>query len=199
MGELGEQASNGNQKPPELTPPTNLKTELVEIYDQKFSTLGHGTRPDTAKKILMQGLRTNAPNLLSTCIPLLDNSRSWEEQADGVVNQIQNWPHLKAKAVVIIMIPNPDEGTIGGNTYFNSVFQGLPEADQSLYARYYIPASYIKGYVDVKRGVFIRNPNFNPEKPHVKTRNSIQRDNKLIPISNTPVPKPPENGTEDVW
>lgn len=197
MGEVGEQASSVSQKPPELKSPTDLKTELVEVYDQKFSTLGHGTRPAAAKKILEEGLRTQAPALLSTCIPLLDNSKSWEEQADKVLNQIKDWPHLKAGAVIIIMISNPDAGEVGGDRYFNSVFQELPDAE------YLIPTSYIKGYVDVRNGRFIRNPNFNPEKPQLKSENSIQGKNKSIPTSNTPsnipIVTPPGTEVENIW
>lgn len=204
MEEVGEQVSNGEQNPQKLTIPTDLKTELAEIHDPKFSTLGHGTRsPDVAERILKEGLTTQAPDLLSTSVPLIDNSKTWEEQADGVINQIKNWPHLKAGAVIIVMIPNPDEGEVGGKRYFDSVFQELPDEDKSLYAHYYIPRSYIKGYVDVDKGKFIKNPNFNPEKPQLKSKNSIQGKNKSILSSNIPSNIPivttPETEVENIW
>jgi len=166
-----EESSIGGGESAKLS---DLRSELKEVFNPSFSTLGHGTRVEAAQEILQQGLRAKQPDLYSTTVPLFDGSKPYEEQVTQVVEQISHWPHLDAKAVVVVMIPNPQEGEQGGSRYFNSVFQELPEPDTGHNTRYLIPPSYIRGYVDVETQKFIPNPKFRPEKPTVK-------DDKITP------------------
>src|SRR5689334_3718634 len=139
----------------EVGKPVDLRTGMQEAFDPTFSTLGHGTRREVAKASLAEGLQTKQPDLLSTTVPLFDASKSFDEQAEGVVDHVTHWPHLDSRAVVVVMIPNPAQGEPGGRTYFNSVFEELPEEDRSENAQYRIPPEYIRGYVDADSGVFV--------------------------------------------
>lgn len=141
--------------------PADLRSELKEVFNPSFSTLGHGTRLEKAQEILHQGLRAKHPELASTTIPLFDSSKPYEDQVPQVVEQILHWPHLDEKAVVVVMIPNPQEGEQGGSKYFNSVFQELLEPDTGYNEHYFIPPSYIRGYVDVETKNLFLILNFN--------------------------------------
>jgi len=156
-------------KKSEITPTTdNFKSELKPIFDPLFSTLGHGTRTDAAKQAMEDGLKAKTPDLFSTTIPLFDATKTYEEQVDQVINTLTHWPHLDSKAIVVVMIPNPEEGEQGGSTYFNSVFEELPGGNTEHEERFVVPGKYIKGYVDIEKKEFIPNPNFDPEKPTLK-------------------------------
>lgn len=141
----------------------DLQSELKKILDPKYSLLGHGTRPEAAKKSLEEGLRARFPDLGTTTVPLLDSSKPIDEQVNQAVETILNWKHLNSKAIVLIQIPNPPEGSLGGSKYFNSVFKELYEPDTGYKSRYVIPSAYLRGYVDVEARKFIPNPLFNPE------------------------------------
>ncbi|MBI4157767.1 GNAT family N-acetyltransferase [Candidatus Woesebacteria bacterium] len=143
-----------------------LKLEIKEVFDPLFSFLGHGTRIEKAEEISRDGLRAKQPDLGTTAIPIFDFSKTYDEQADGVVRQLLNWPHLMSKAVIIIAIPNPTQEEKGGFRYYNSIFKEV-EKDTGYNSPYLIPPGYIRGYVDVDRQIFVPNPNFNPEKPRV--------------------------------
>ena len=181
----------------ETVKPSGLSSELREIFNPAFSTLGHGTRVDAAKEILQQGLKAKVPDLDTTAIPLFDSSKPYEDQIPQTIEQISHWPHLDAKAVVVVMIPNPQEGEQGGRRYFNSVFQELPEPDTGYNARYLIPPGYIRGYVDVETNKFIPNPKFKPEKPVVKDNQKMPR---IIPkLVDIPSVTNSSKGVSDVW
>ncbi|OGH13578.1 MAG: hypothetical protein A3H50_00180 [Candidatus Levybacteria bacterium RIFCSPLOWO2_02_FULL_37_10] len=70
--------------------PSDLKSELREIFNPSFSTLGHGTRVEAAQEILQQGLRAKQPDLYSTTVPLFDGSKPYEEQITQVVEQLSH-------------------------------------------------------------------------------------------------------------
>ncbi len=140
----------------------NLKSELKKILDPEYSILGHGTRLEAAPRILEEGLRARFPDLGTTTIPLIDSSKSIEEQANEAAETILNWGQLHSKAVILVQIPNPPEN-LGGFKYFNSVFRELDEPDTGYNSRYLIPSGYLRGYVDVEARKFIPNPLFNPE------------------------------------
>lgn len=141
----------------------HLKAEIKTILDPKFSTLGHGTRLEAAKKILEDGLRAKFPDLGTTTVSLLDSSKPINEQVNQAVETILNLKHLNSKAVVLIQIPNPPEDSLGGLKYFNSVFKELDEPETSYENRWVIPSAYLIGYVDVAAQKFILNPLFDPK------------------------------------
>ena len=151
----------------------NLKTELKVIFNPLFSTFGHGTRPEAAKEAMNEGLKAREPDLFSTTIPLFNHDKTYEEQANKVINQLEHWPHFNLKAIVIIMVPNPEKEELGGSNYFNSVFEKLPEEDTGYNTQFVIPKEYIKGYFDVGKKQFISNPNFKPRKPILKSAPSF--------------------------
>jgi hypothetical protein len=107
-----------------------LLDELKKIYNPEFSTLGHGAIKFN-DSILKKGLSTAQPDLLSTALPLFDNKKPFEEQADELLNLLTHWPHLDAKNIVIVMIPNPDEDSpVKGRGYFNAVLEELPDNEK---------------------------------------------------------------------
>jgi hypothetical protein len=149
---------------------SKLLSELAAIYNPQFSTLGHGTNPQLSEKILRKGLTSEQPDLFSTTYPLFDTEVPYEEQSDKLLNLLTHWPHHDAKAIAIVMIPNPDkDASIKGRAYFNSVFEELPDNERGLHANYVIPFPFIRGVVDVERLKFIENPNFHPYQPEPKT------------------------------
>lgn len=105
-----------------------LKHELRDTFDPEFSTFGHGTAIEAADKILEEGLRVYGrmqPRLDQSAVPLYDSSKSFDEQSDGALQAMFNWPHRirGSGAVVVSMVPNAPEGTVGGRRYFDAVFE----------------------------------------------------------------------------
>ncbi len=158
---------------------TDLRTNLEEIFKANVDTYGHGTRVETAEEIIGEGLRSRTPDLTSTALVLFDHGKTFEEQIDGVMKKIENWPHLELRAIVIIMLPRiekastepiePKSGVIqirGQDIRTAPFFRKIPgEHDASYGLPYILPPNYIKGFIDVEKNEFIKNPLFNPTPP----------------------------------
>ena len=151
---------------------TDLRTNLEEIFEANMDTYAHGTRVEAAEKIISEGLKTKSPDLGGTAIFLFDLEKPFEEQIDGVMKKIENWPHLKSKAIIIIMlptlkrdIPNTRTELNGGVVEIKGIkdqirtapfFRKIPgEHDPSYGLPYILPPNYIKGFVDLKKKEFI--------------------------------------------
>lgn len=187
----------------EESEPLSLEEALKNIFDPNFSTFGHGTRLEAAKQILMEGLKAKYPGLDTTAISLFDGSRPFDEQVSRVVDTITHWPHLDAKALVVVMIPNKPEGLkVGVNEYFNSVFQRTGEVETGYNTPYVIPQHYIRGIIDVEGRRFIPNPTFKPEIPKISPKKTglPSRDSRLLVIPNVPTPSAKGSSSgDDVW
>lgn len=179
-----------------------LGKQLKDLDLQKYSVLGHGTtNSETAKNIVKTGLRYSDPNLDRQAIPLFDSSSPIPSQTESL-NTILNWGHKNSRAVVLIAIPNPEEGQRGGSRHFNSVWDEIPKNKLTDFYgkpspkntfKYIIKPEYIAGYVDANTATFHPNPNFNPGKLETKNKWWLkppslpqQFNRKIIPQSNTP-------------
>jgi hypothetical protein len=173
--------------------PIPMKEGLEKVYDPRFSTLGHGTSLEKAQEILRDGLFAAQPSLLSTAVPLFDQSAPLEEQVDSVIGRINNWVHYdKKNAVMVLMLPNPGTDQPGGSEYFNSVF-GNKAKDDLL--KYRIPPKYIKGFFDVDSGTFVENPMFTTSPIEAKAPQTPDMNSQAqVPI---PTAASPEGA--DVW
>lgn len=169
----------------------SLEEQLRVAFDKNFTALGHGTRVEKIDDILNDGLKTRFPELESTTIPIFDNSKTYDEQSQQVVDKITHWPHLDSKAIVIVMIPNaPADAKVGGKRYFNSVMQEIPKDQQNEYAQYVVPPRYVKGIFNVDTNQFIENPNFDPVVPEVKLQKSNPFPKHESPTEPISVPQP---------
>ena len=133
-----------------------LRERLGIIYDPNYSTLGHGTNEEAAKKILMNGLSTKPGMTLNeTAIPIFYSEKPYTEQPDEVFSNILHWQHKDYKYIVIVMIPNPKDGQTGGLRHFNSVLESQihPEWRE----RDVISPKFIKGYIDANSLQFVEN------------------------------------------
>ncbi len=153
-----------DEKIPDLE--SKLDHLLETIYKPGFSTAGHGTTERVAKLILTNGLEARGNDLMSTSVPVISPRKPVEQQ--DRTKFTDPWPHRGYKCVVIIQVPNPEKGQLGGSLHFNSIFKELPEdrkvdigvqgADRS----YYIPTRFIQGYVNLETMNFTENPDFDP-------------------------------------
>lgn len=183
-----------------------LKENLREIFDSpKYSTFGHGTTREKAENILINGIESSTSALDETAIRLEDNDESY--------NKILNWKHRNSKFIIIIMIPNPTDNL--GYTYFDNVFDELPEnrkSNTSYYGRgfgreYYIKPQFIKGYVDVNSLSFVKNELYDPEKKLIVKetpqifpgRREYLRSSGLSEEDINKLMKPQENNSDDDW
>ena len=185
--------SNGNEK----NKIEILKQNLKEIFGYpKYSTLGHGTNKDQAEKILQNGLESATDELSETVIPL--------DEKEETFKTILNWPHRNYKSIVIVMIPNPNQNQ-GGLSYFNNVFDELPEnkkvdsiAGREFDKQFFISPKFIKGYINVENLSFVNNPLYDEnaevvikEKPGLSPK--IQKDIAI------PKPQEKKDSDPDVW
>lgn len=145
-----------------------LKEALNPIFEKGFSTVGHGTSIEVANRILEDGLYARGNQLDLTTIPLFSQTegKTYADQIDGAIDTMLHWPHRGYEAIVIVMIPNPQEDEVGGGRYFNSVFDELPEEKairigvQGADRQYVIPSRFIRGYVNTVTGEFIENKTY---------------------------------------
>ncbi len=176
--------------------PTDLKSNLKEIFETGMDTYGHGTRIEAAEEIIKGGLMSRAPDLTTTAVHLFDHSNPFEEQIDDVMAEIRNWQHLDSKAIVIIMLPafkrpSPPSNTIKRKSGVMPIagmkyqirtfpfFREIPgEHDASFGLPYVLPPNYIRGFVDVAKNEFIENPLFDPKQPE---RTVLQQQAKQPP------------------
>ncbi|MCK9393229.1 MAG: hypothetical protein WCX30_01705 [Candidatus Paceibacterota bacterium] len=199
MENFGQQFENEKTLEEKIS---KLRENLKEIYSFEFSTFGHGTSEECAKKILENGLETKNSNLDETIISLFDSSLPYDKQSDEVFKNILNWKHRDYKYIVTVMIPNPKKDEQGGRNYFNSVFEELPEDKkvdvgiQGADREYVIPPHFIKGYIDANSLEFIENEKYNP-----LVGVEMKEIEQVVPhesnIDNIEIPKPA--GSEDVW
>ena len=189
-----------------------LGDELKDLDLQKYSVLGHGTtNSETAKNIVKTGLRYSDPNLDRQAIPLFDSSSPIPSQTENL-NTILNWGHKNSRAVVLIAIPNAEEGQRGGSFHFNSVWQQIPDDKLTDFydrpspkhtAKYIIKPEYIAGYVDADTATFHPNPNFNPTPLNKKNKWWLETPApiKHKPAKFNPIPQPTTTVATDldVW
>lgn len=177
-----------------------MREALSATYDPKYSAVGHGSWVETAKESLKTGMQAKVNHLGTTAIPLFDYSKTYEEQIDDVIQTLTHWPHYNLPAVVIIMIPNPEEGEPGGQRYFDSYFEELPGVDTGYNNRFVIPAQYVIGYVDVEQKVFIENPDFKPVKKTLPKSQPFTLPKRHADKSEIPRPtQDKEAKIDDVW
>jgi len=188
-----------------------LREILAEIFDPNFSTLGHGTSPEIAQKILADGLQTRDRLLDSTAVPLLDSKKTYQDQPDEYFKKLLNWGHRDYKAIVVVMIPNPKEETAGGRRYFDSVFEELPPNKQISVGIsgadrcYSIPPRFIKGYVDINNLEFVRNDKFNPPEQLETKKLTTSNDSETLGAPNNSnggeknIPTPPTTDSNEIW
>jgi len=136
-----------------------FRQELSPIFDERFVTYGHGTRIEAAEQILREGLQAKqAPNLDTTAYGL--------ENTNEGLNKIINWPHLDAKAIIVVMLPKNMERSHGGMGFDKHLWE---DSNNELNP-YRLPPKFIKGYIDVKNRKLILNPAFeeSPDMPEPK-------------------------------
>lgn len=163
------------KSPIEVRPPPSpqelagCRSTLEPLYDPKFSTLGHGAPIEVVDDILDNGVvvygRT-PPSLFESTLPIFDMSKPYDKQEERLFQQVLRWPHRDRRAVVMIMVPNPEEGERGGLRYFDSVFEPA-ETTPDGRIKYIIDPRYIKGYFNSDTGKFKENPKFGPTPLHV--------------------------------
>lgn len=177
---------------------TDMRANLKEIFKADMDTYGHGTRVEAAEEIITVGLKVKSPDLSGTTIGLFDE-KPFEEQIDGVLGKINKWPHLESKAIVIIVLPSfkkplkesiePIKG-IRNQSRTAPFLREIPgEHDASYDLPYILPPNYIKGFVDVKKNKFIKNPLFNPTPPESIANRGKKKSNPKTPT------KPVADGT----
>jgi len=183
----------------------NKHARLLEtIYKPGFSALGHGTSDEIAKTILANGLEARSNDLSQTAVPLLEYDKSILEQDSEIF--LKPWPHRNYRYVVIIQIPNPGINQPGGNRYFNSIFESLPDdrkvevgiqgADKS----YYIPSRFIQGYINLDTLDLIENPGFNPPNHlEVNTENAVVRRRAFTRKTLQPIIEDQNKTGDDDW
>ncbi len=143
-----------------------LKAELEVIYDTGYSAFGHGTIEGHAQKTFESGLKSQDKRIQSTMIPILDYDRSFEEQWDDLLERLEHWPHYNLSFIVIVMIPAPAPGDVGGIGHYEQVWEDNPDPDKDdkFYRKpWRVPGRYVIGYVDINKLEFVRNQEFNPQ------------------------------------
>lgn len=180
-----------------------LRERLGVIYDPNYSTLGHGTNEEAAKKILADGLSTKLGMTLNeTAIPIFYSDKPYAEQPDEVFSNILHWQHKDYKYIVVVMIPNPKDGQNGGLRHFNSVLEDQTHSEWG--ERSVISPKFIKGYIDANNLQFIENGLYDKTAEvavkGVSTQNgpSVSNLPKDIPLTPSDEGKE-QNGENDVW
>lgn len=185
--------------------PTDLRTNLKEIFEANMDTYGHGTRVETTEEIINEGLKARTLDLTGTAISLFDHRKPFEEQIDGVIKMIENWPHLESRAIAIIMLPRiknaltkpiePKSNVIqirGIHIRTAPFFRKIQEEhDPSYGLPYILPPNYIKGFVNVEKKEFIKNPLFNPTDPEQIVNQGKDELKPEIPIKPAADKTPP--------
>jgi hypothetical protein len=185
MGESFPQPVPKNEKaetPEELE---SFRRNLAPLFDERFFTLGHGTRPETAEKILGTGLESKDDNIASTAIALTNDM-------EGTRN-ILHWPHHNFKAVVVVSIPK----SIPKNA---ELFEALSRT--STYDNNYVlPPKYIRGYVDVATRSFVPNPLFEEDPSYTMKELPAHPLLNDAAEANEPVviPAPSEDSSSDIF
>jgi|GEM_PF-3808401 len=163
-----------------------FREELAPIFDERFVTLGHGTRLDVAEQILERGLEMKSPMLQSTTIGL--------ENSDEDMGKILNWGHNNAKAVVVVMIPKDARLSMERQEEIID-----PNDDVNEYGNpWVLPPRFIKGYIDTERQQLILNPLFE-ENPSIRPRETKKRElvGRGEASSAAEIPVPPPSGVPD--
>lgn len=173
-----------------------LDSALRGLFESPDMVFGHGTTPDIAEKIMRDGLEARTDRIDETVLPLFDRSRGYDGQAAAARNQVLNWEHHGARAVVIVVVPKMPEPASNIRRYVNSAFERIEESADGE-RPYRIPARYIRGYVDADKKVFIENPAFDPlplAPPAPRTVPSMPDED----IREQPTP-PPEGHDADIF
>jgi hypothetical protein len=127
------------------------------LFDDSHITLGHGTSPDSAAKILENGLVASQPRIDMAAMGLSNDQAGWD--------LIKNWPHREARAVVILMPPSTDLGrsTGPGISADQHIWEELPKAREGDGDSYRFPSKLIRGFIDVGTDEFVVNPAYEAE------------------------------------
>lgn len=183
--------------------PTDVKTNLKELFETNLNIYAHGTRVESAGKIMQEGLRSKCPDLSGAAINLFDHETPFESQIDGILETMKKWPHLESKAIIIIALPTlrktPSITTPVAE--ISAIRRPLGMQAQSRTASflhevqgtgydaydlpYILPVNYIRGYVNVETNEFIKNPLFNPTPPEPTINQD--RDTFISEIPTKPV------------
>lgn len=128
-----------------------FKQELQPIFDERFITLGHGTRLEVAEAIMSEGLQSKVPEIATTTVGL--------ENTEEGLNEIFNWKHLNSKAIIVIMFPRDRR------IHQSQVWGENKDADEQYGNKYILLSKFIKGYIDVDSRKLVLNDKFeeNPE------------------------------------
>ena len=178
----------------------HLGNQLQQFNNKNYSILGHGTSNKTiAEKISQEGIKYHSPDLNRQALSLFDQNKPIQNQYDNL-NTILNWPHKNSKFIVLIGIPNAPQHMRGGDAYFNSVWNQIPDDQLPTLStdKYTIPPEYIIGYINANNANLHLNPTFNPKpiseiKDWFPTHIHKQRSIQHIPTPNT------SNQNADVW
>lgn len=179
---------NSSQEKQVLSPEEleEFRRELQPIFDERFITLGHGTRLGVAEDIMNSGLLAKAPEIATTTIGL--------ENTEEGLNQILNWKHLNSKAIIVIMFPRDKR------IHQSQVWEENKDADGPYDNKYILPSKFIKGYINVNSRKLILNDKFeeNPEYKEAKIPEGLPKIGKGG--GNIEVPDMSKSGgEEDVW
>lgn len=178
----------------------SLRNELREIFTPDFNIAGHGTTLGSADQILQEGILTGSKDSWDTSMIPIDLS-------DKSLRMILNWPHKKAKAIIVVMVPPmPDDMKnqgMGVERYVNSIFQEVTIEERG-YHGFTVPPKYLRGYINVETKKFIPNALFDPEIPQPQKQVShLEFIEKKITDKPVEVPVPQAQGDiskeEDVW
>lgn len=133
-----------------------------ELFDQLKSILplsdhviwGHGTLADiSARAILEEGISGNQNyDLYQMATPLSSSEKSADENIHYIIEQSQNWPHRKARYVVLLAVPH---GVKPNNAVERT-------EDETRGPRATVPRRFIIGYIDSETNTFIRSRFFTP-------------------------------------
>lgn len=143
-----------------------FREQIAPIFDERFVTLGHGTRLEVAAKIVAEGLEMKSPALQTTLIGI--------EGSDEGVRKILNWEHNQAKGIIIVMIPK-DLPAVSQEQLLESV----ERQDAQFGNHWRLPPRFIKGYINAETKTFVPNPAFE-ESPHLENLTPREQQSRTM-------------------
>jgi len=126
---------------------------MEKVLIDGHTVWGHGTTDkQIADAILDSGIVVNPGyGLLEIATPLSSSDRSKNDNAQTILNSVNNWGHKNSKFVVMVEMPNG---------YRKEQLTESSVDERSGRERTRLPSRFIKGYVDVLNFSFIENPKF---------------------------------------
>lgn len=174
-----------------------------DIVENEHSVWGHGTLSEQiADEILQDGI------IVDKHYGLHEIAVQLPEDAQKAAKNICDWKHRNTKFIIILSIPHSFSTGLD-LTKQQMIEEVRIEHRNNSFTR--IPPRFIKGYFDVQKGQFIRNPAYRSDAlPTVTDEELIKRDREFVErrfrraISSemsVDIPKPSDHSTknEDVW